>query len=133
MKKMIIGIFVSACMLFAFSTTSHAQKKVTRDVKAAVVEGTRSSNPNIKSQAPTTDEAQPKSRGTCSIYFSNYTGYYINIYVDGYYRGQLSPWGGGTVSVSDGYTTIYCLSAGGTREWSDAGTCSGYYTFRLYP
>ena len=133
MKKMILGIFVTASMLFAFSTTTYAQKKVNRDVKAVTVEGTRSSNPNIKSNAPTTDEVETKSRGTCTINFVNRTGYYVNVYVDGYYRGQLSPWGSGSVSVSDGYTTVYCLSAGGTREWSDAGTCSGYYTFTLYP
>jgi hypothetical protein len=133
MKKSILGIFAAACMLLAFSTTSNAQKSIKRDVKASVVESNRGSNPNIKSQAPTSDTEEAKSRGTCSIYFSNYTGYYINIYVDGYYRGQLAPWGGGTVNVGDGYTSIYCLSAGGTREWSDAGNCSGSYTFRLYP
>jgi hypothetical protein len=133
MKKSILGILAAGCMLLAFSSTTYAQKKIKIDVKAASVETNRSSNPNIKSGAPTTDEVATKSRGTCSIYFSNYTGYYINIYVDGYYRGQLSPWGGGTVNVGDGYTTIYCLSAGGTKEWSGAGNCSGYYTFNLYP
>ncbi|HQW44923.1 MAG: hypothetical protein IPP02_01150 [Chitinophagaceae bacterium] len=133
MKKFILGIMAAGCMLLAFSSTTYAQKKVTRTVKATTVDGTRGSNPNIKADAPTTDVAEGKSRGACSIYFSNYTGYYVNIYVDGYYKGQVSPWGGGSVVVGDGYTTIYCITAGRTLEWSDAGNCYGSYTFRLYP
>lgn len=133
MKKLIVGLLAAGCMLIAFSSATYAQKKVTRTVKASTVVANRGVNPNIKSGAPTTDVAESKSRGTCSIYFSNYTGYYVNIYVDGYYRGQLSPWGGGTVNVGDGYTSIYCITAGQTLEWSDAGNCYGSYTFRLYP
>lgn len=137
MKKTILGIFAAVCMLFAASTASYAQgpKKVARTVKAKTVDASRGSNTNIKSEAPTTDVAESKARGagSCNIYFSNYTGYYVNIYVDGYYRGQLSPWGGGTVVVGDGYTSIYCITAGKTLEWSDAGNCFGSYTFKLYP
>lgn len=135
MKKSILGMLAAGCMLLAFSSATYAQKKVSRTLKAATVDASRGANPNIKSDAPTTDAAVSQARGgaSCSIYFSNYTGYYVNIYVDGYYKGQLSPWGGGTVVVGDGYTSIYCITAGRTLEWSDAGNCYGSYTFRLYP
>lgn len=136
MKQLILGILVS-CFMLGAATTSYSQKvkPVTRDIKAKTVEASRGANTNIKSDAPTTDNAVAQSRGaaSCSIYFSNYTGYYVNVYVDGYYKGQLSPWGGGTVVVGDGYTSIYCITAGRTLEWSDAGNCYGSYTFRLYP
>ena len=132
MKKTIISILAAGCMLLAFSATSFAQKKITVKVQSKAVVANRGANPNIKSGPPTADKAETKSRGTCSVYFSNYTGLYINIYVDGYYKGQLSPYGGGTVSVGDGYTTIYCISAGATRDWSAAGNCSGSYTYSLY-
>lgn len=134
MKKTISAFFAFAFLLLAFSSVSHAQKKITRTLNAKTVEASRGSNTQIKSDAPTTDVAEPKARGqACSIYFSNYTGYYVNIYVDGYYRGQLSPWGGGTVVVASGYTSIYAITAGKTLEWSDSGNCQGSYTFRLYP
>lgn len=134
MKKTILGILAAGCMLLAFSSTTYAQKKSTRTVNSKTIDASRGANPNIKSDAPTTDVAVSKARGaSCSIYFSNYTGYYVSIYVDGYYRGQLSPWGGGSVVVADGYTSIYCITAGKTLEWSDAGNCYGSYTFRLYP
>lgn len=129
-----IPFLVVAGLLLLTSTSSYAQKKITRTLNAKTVEASRGANTQIKSDAPTTDVAEPKARGaSCNIYFSNYTGYYVNIYVDGYYRGQLSPWGGGTVVVASGYTSIYCITAGKTLEWSDAGNCLGSYTFRLYP
>ena len=137
MKKLVLGVLTSCLMLLAFTTesTAQAQKKVSRTVKAKTVEASRGANANIKSEAPTSDEPVAQARGAaaCSIYFSNYTGFYVNVYVDGYYKGQLAPWGGGTVVVADGYTSIYCITAGKTLEWSDAGNCFGSYTFRLYP
>lgn len=137
MKKSILGILAAGIFFLAFSTSSYAQKTkpVSRTVKAATVLSSRGANANIKSDAPSSDAPVAQARGAslCNIYFSNYTGYYVNIYVDGYYKGQLSPWGGGTVVVGDGYTTIYCITAGKTLEWKDEGNCLGSYTFRLYP
>lgn len=133
MKKTILGIFAAGCMLLAFSTTSSAQKAVTVKVQQQKVAANRGSNPNIKSGAPTTDNPQSKSRGSCKILFTNYTGYYINVYVDGHYQGQLSPYGSGTVLVGSGYTSIYGLSAGGTIEWpTKAGNCAGFYTYGFW-
>ena len=133
MKKTIFGILAAGCMLLAFSTTASAQKKITVKLTSQQVEASRGSNPNIKTTAPTTDNPQSKSRGTCYIDFTNYTGYYINVYVDGNYMLQLWPYGKGTVYGVDGYTTIYGISAGGTVEWpTKGGNCSGYYTYGFY-
>lgn len=133
MKKQLLGILIAGCMLLAFSNTTSAQKKVTVKVQSQKVEANRGSNPNVKSEAPTTDEPESKSRGTCMIEFHNYTGYYINLYVDGYYKGQMSPYGKSIVSVGNGYTTIYGISAGGTVEWpAKGGNCNGYYTYGFY-
>jgi hypothetical protein len=136
MKQLILGVLTS-CFLLAVTTESNAQKTkvVTRTVKAKTVEASRGANTNIKSDMPSSDTPVAQARGaaSCNINFSNYTGYYVNVYVDGYYKGQLSPWGSGSVVVGDGYTSIYCITAGRTLEWSDAGNCYGSYTFRLYP
>lgn len=121
-----------AFMAVAFSATNAlAQKKV--EVKSTSAVKTRGANPKIKMDAPTSD-AKPvvKSRGAaCSVKFDNYTGLYIKVYVDGYYKGTLDAWGAGTVTVGNGYTTIYCVSAGGTREWNASGDCSTSYTYTL--
>lgn len=132
MKKSIPCILLTCCLL-SFSPAVMAQKKKTKDVKATAVDITRGSNPYIKTEAPSTDVAEPKPRKTCSINFSNYTGYFIKVYVDGRYRGQLSPHGGGSVVVTEGYTSIYCITAGKTLEWFETGNCYRTYRFRLYP
>ncbi|RZL35965.1 MAG: hypothetical protein EOO96_07955 [Pedobacter sp.] len=130
-KNLIVCAMI-AFMAVAFSSTSaFAQKKV--DVKSTAVAKSRGANPNIKVDAPTSD-AKPvvKSRGTtCSVKFDNFTGLYIKVYVDGYYKGTLDAWGAGTVTVASGYTTIYAVSVGGTREWKASGECSTSYVYSL--
>ncbi len=132
MKKTIIGILAAGCMLLAFSASSYAQPKKTVKKTATAVSANRGANPNIKGEAPTTDTKVAKSRGTCSIYFSNYTGFYVKVYVDGYYKGTMSPYGYMSVYVGDGYTTYYCITAGGTYEWSGDGDCRSAYSVSLY-
>lgn len=133
-KNLIVCAMI-AFMAVAFSSTNaFAQKKSTVvEVKSTAAVKTRGANPKIKVDAPTSD-AKPvtKSRGAdCKVKFDNYTGLYIKVYVDGYYKGTLDAWGAGTVTVGSGYTTIYCVSVGGTREWNASGNCEGNYTYTL--
>lgn len=137
MKK---HIWLFVAMLLALTTTlSIAQsKKPTKKVEVQSKQVTRSrgNNPNIKMDEPMTDKpvAEPaKSRGVmlCSVHFDNRTGLYIRIYVDGNYKGTMEPWGDRYVSVGDGYTTIYCVSTGGSREWSASGDCREVYDYTL--
>ncbi len=132
MKKTLLSIFAAGCMLLAFSTGASAQKQIKVKLESKAVAANRGTNPNIKSEAPTTDKKQSKPRGVCSVYFDNYSGLYVKVYVDGYYQGTLSPYGAFTVNVGDGYTEIYCISTGGTRDWSASGDCRGRYTYSLY-
>ncbi len=132
MRKTILSILTASFMLLAFSATSSAQKKITVKVESKAVDAGRGTNPHIKGEAPTTDNVESKSRGTCSVFFDNYSGLYVKVYVDGYYKGTLSPYGSFTVNVADGYTEIYCISTGGTRDWEATGNCTGRYTYSLY-
>lgn len=134
MKKITLSIFMLLAVLFTTALSSQAQTKktITKDVVAKVVEASRGANPNIKTEAPTTDNPVEKSRGSvCTLTFDNYTGYVIKVYVDGNYKGTVSEYGKGTVTVGAGYTTMYCITAGGTREWSDYGDCSASYVYKL--
>jgi len=115
------------------SAYSQEKKAIEKTVKAKQLESSRGANPNIKSDIPTEDKKDSKSRGayTCYIYFENYTDLYVKVYVNGYYMGMIGPYGDMTVRTSD-YADIYCVSAGGTRYWSDAGSCAGDYHYKLY-
>jgi hypothetical protein len=128
MKKLIFLVL----MAFLVAQVGFAQKaQVVKEVKAAKVEKSRGANPNIKMGAPTVDKAKEKQRGDCAIKFDNWTGFVVDVYVDGDYQGTVGAWGSGWVTVGEGYTTIYCITRGGTYEWSAAGNCEGDYLFKL--
>ncbi len=136
MKKVALFVFAAAIFFCSSNAFSQTKEKKSKDVNAVKVEKSRGENPNIKQGRPTTDTpaAKPdKSRGdVCIIGFDNYTGYYVDVYVDGVYRGTLDPWENeNTVTLYSGYKTIYCVTTGGTYEWSDSGNCDGYYYYKL--
>ncbi|MEO7922561.1 MAG: hypothetical protein ABIR30_02700 [Chitinophagaceae bacterium] len=133
MKKIIFSIIAAGCMLLAFTNSAAAQKKITIKLESKAVDASRGvSNPHIKSEVPVTDKVEAKPRGLCSIYFDNYCGLYVKVYVDGYYRGTISPYGAMTMNVEGGYTEIYIISIGGTGDWEATGNCRGSYTYSLY-
>ena len=130
-----IRILLIAVIATAFihgSAFSQTKKTINKTVTSKAYEATRGQDPNIKSDEPTEDKRETKSRGAddCTIYFDNYSGLYVKVYVDGDYMGTMSPYGSLTV-YAGGYTTIYCVSVGNTRYWSDSGDCSGYYHYKL--
>ncbi len=130
MKKVLLTLVIA---LLAFTVTN-AQGKKEVPVAKQKVEATRGANPKIKSDVPSTDVEAPKpaaTRGSCTVAFTNNTGYYVKIYLDGNYKGTLSPYESGSVTVYSGYTTIYCITTGGTYDWSAAGNCEGTYTYNL--
>ena len=139
MKRIVYASVFSLCLVLcltnAVNVNAQTAKKASKSVvlKSQKVENSRGENPNIKTTAPTTDKKVDKSRGDlCQINFDNYTGYYVNVYVDGNYQGQVGPYGSGNVYVVDGsYTTIYCQTAGGTYYWSTSGTCDYYFHYKL--
>lgn len=131
MKKVAFLLFFA---LTALTVTSFSQEKksIEKKVTAKAYSASRgAADPNIKSGAPKEDKKETQSRGACQIYFDNYSGLYVEVYVSGYYMGTMSGYGSLTVNAG-GYTTIYCKSTGGTKYWSDSGDCSGNYHFKLY-
>jgi hypothetical protein len=90
--------------------------------------------------------APPKKGGAatrgyldCWVTASNYTPWWIDVYIDGTYRGQLSPWGDGTVNAGSGATVIYgraVFTDGSAKTWGPrqfACAPNGTFTWRLDP
>lgn len=125
-----LGLVVALVVLSAslsFGQTKQAPVSVT----GKKVEATRGAS---KYERPTTDVVAPQpdnSRGSCCLNFDNYTGYYVDVWVDGTYRGRVSPYDYDGLCVGDGYTTWYAETAGGTYYWEGSGNCSGTYTLNL--
>jgi hypothetical protein len=135
MKKLLL---INVLFLMV-SLNSFAQEKKAKlvEIEGTKVAKTRGANPNIKTDfscdAPDVEVAKPaKSRGSyCTVNVDNYTGYDIKVYVDGNFKGWVSSWDEGAVSVDAGWTTVYCMTAGGSYEWSADGNCDSLFTFRL--
>lgn len=136
MKKFTLLFLLTTCTFLLYSSTAYCQakSKIEKKLTGKAYEKSRGADANIKSNSPTSDKKKEKSRGAalCMIYFDNYSGLYVNVYVDGDYMGTMSPYGSLTVNEYSGYATIYCKSTGGTKYWSDQGSCDGYYHFKLY-
>lgn len=133
MKK---TIAVTCLLLFlgaALNTVSAQDARKRVDMKAENV-SSRGANPEVKSDRPTTDATSSKSRGsgsgTCYVYLHNYTAYTIDIYIDGYYEGTLGAYADNYVPTGTGYTTMYGLSVGKTKEWKFSGAnCNSSYDY----
>src|SRR6266536_2326240 len=114
--KHIIYLLISVCLMsFTYQANAQTQKKVKVMVAKHVEPEKKTKNPSIKSEAPETDNpvAKPSAtRGSCTVSFTNSTGYYVKVYIDGNYKGTLAPYESGNVTVYSGYTTVYCITTG---------------------
>jgi hypothetical protein len=131
MKKYLCMAFVCLLTIAVFHTPAMAQnhqpgKKI---VKVAGKKGKMANQ--IKTDKPMADQKMVKAKTHCSVYFNNYSGLFVNVYMDGIFWGTVSPYGGMTVAPGHGYSTIYCESTGGLWSWSASGECSTPYEFDL--
>jgi len=129
MKKI---LFAAMVCTMALGTTAYANPGKNVKVVASKMDAKSRGASPIKVDRPTTDKVEEKTRGNCSVNFKNHTGYYVNVYVDGTFRGTLSPYSSGNVTVGGGYTTIYCETAGKTYNWNASGSCTESYNYDLY-
>ena len=108
-------------------------------------------DPNIKSDKQTNDpnstmsapeqKGGPKTRGgvLCEVRFDNRTRLFIKVYVDGAYRGTISPYGDAVAYTLPGETRVYGradFEDGSFLYWGpkeyDCGP-NHYISFRMDP
>lgn len=83
---------------------------------------------------PTGDVAIEKpvlSRGGCVVKFDNWTGYYIDLWVDKVYKGRLNPWENSQLVLPEGYTEVFCRTLGETYQWQSSGECNEEFLLKL--
>jgi len=140
MKKIVFFLatvfFLSSTMILTAQT--EADKKVIES-RGTKVENTRGDNPNILEAKPVNDNVvAPKPEQSaartdyCKVIIDNWSGYAVDIYVDGYYEGTVAAWSEGYTYTVSGQTKLYGLSVGGTLEWGPKWVDCGYsYTWKL--
>lgn len=83
---------------------------------------------------PTGDVAIEKpvlSRGGCVVDLDNWTGYYIDIWVDKVYKGRLNPWESSQMILPEGYDEVFCRTMGETYQWQSDGQCNEKFQLKL--
>lgn len=146
MKKLLSIMLIAAVGLLWTANQTQAQNfdgRTIVEVKSTDVNpsNTRAVNPNIKIKAPTNDNnplpasakkgSKNPNQKDCEIIFDNYTGYFVEVYIDGVYKGTIGDWGTLYVTIPGGYTQVYCISTGGSKEWKVEGNCEGNYLWKL--
>lgn len=125
----------------AQQTTSNA---TVRAQKARGVAGAEDENikiprqpndPNAKQEAPP-EKGGPKTRGgSCWVHVDNRTPWYVDIYTDGQYRGQVSPWGDSSGAIGCGNTNLYGVAEfrdGSRYTWGPSVyIINGVFTWRV--
>ena len=149
-KKIAVAVSIVGLTL-AFATPAMAQKKGTLESRSSEGRGAATSDDNIKTEAGTNDKAvaipaPPKKGGkaatrgdygSCPLHVDNRTGLWVNLYTDGNYRGQVSPYGDVTGYVGCGSTTFYAranFTDGSYRYWGPSrGYVSGPFYWTIWP
>jgi len=109
------------------------------DENIKVGEDQAAKNDPAKEPPAPPDKGGAKTRGylDCWVSVNNYTPWWVDVYVDGTYRGQASPWGAGVVNAGSGGTALYAAATftdGSVRSWGPRRfLCSpdGRFSWRL--
>ncbi|MBS1553313.1 MAG: hypothetical protein JSU09_00180 [Bacteroidetes bacterium] len=134
---------VIAVIAITDSTSVFAQKKPMKVESKAESVAKKEVDDLKRPTNSKTPKPEPKSRGDVygpdysDIIVDNFTGYYIDIYVDNEYRGTLSPWDKKTTWAVPGRTKLYAKAVfddGSYKYWGPSMVNAGYeYTWSLNP
>ena len=127
MKKHLL--LLATFFVVGFGITANAQ--VRGKYKKETIVSNAISNPD-----PKVDGLQ-KAVNQKNVVVDNWTGYYIDIYVNGNYRGTVSPWDKRVTWAIPGTNTLYAKAVfddGSYLYWGPKVTYTGYqYTWKLHP
>jgi len=92
---------------------------------------------NMKNSPVMKDRGDVYGPNYSDVVIDNWTGYYIDIYVDNSYRGTVSPWDKKVTWAIPGATKLYAKAVfddGTYLYWGPSTTTTGYqYTWKLNP
>lgn len=129
MKKLLFLTLTVIGLVVAFGNNAQAQtqrKKVAVEAKPVT----------DKKDLPGPDGGprQKKTRGYCYAYFDNYTGHYVDIWVEGIYQGRLSPYATSVridVWVPGNWTKWYAETTDKSLYWTNSSYCNDSRVFTL--
>lgn len=135
--KRVLLLSTVLCLTLIFTglnnVFSQDRDKTIKEIKSKDVVKTRNYNAHIQFGAPKNDknpQPAPANKGgeevadlvELDVVVDNFTGYYVEVYIDGVYKGTVSDWGTLNFTVQEPYTKLYCITSGGTKDWLVKGT-----------
>ncbi|PYT03455.1 MAG: hypothetical protein DMF60_18320 [Acidobacteria bacterium] len=130
----------------ALAQEQHPKSATTKATKSRGESGGKDENikqdrtandPNAKIEAPPEKGGAKSRQASCRVHIDNHTPWYIDIFTDGNYRGQVSPFGDSYGWVGCGSTTLYgraTFTDGSTQSWGpQVYFVGGTFTWFLTP
>jgi hypothetical protein len=106
-RSLIALAAVALCAALVAPTALAAGKNKEIDVKSQTGRGDEKMKPRPPND-PNAKEAAPRTRaGVCEVHVDNRTRWYIDVYIDGNFRGTVGPSGDGYALAISGPTRVY--------------------------
>ena len=126
MKKILLTMAVLFAM--AFACVAQEVLTATRVVKSRGAES-EYVLPDMNDEVAI--ERPVLSRGGCVVKIDNWTGYYVDLWVDKNYKGRLNPWENSQLIMPNGFDEIYCRTMGESYQWMAGGECNEQFVQSL--
>lgn len=143
-NRMLFSVLFVAFFSFLNVSNINAQDKdkTIKEIKSKDVIKTRNYNPHIQVLVPKSDDdptPAPNKKGgenddaaiEYEVIIDNFTGFYVEVYIDGVYKGTIGDWGTLNISVNEAYKKVYCITTGGTKDWLITGEFEEDYIWKL--
>lgn len=130
MKKLVFLTIAIVGLTVAFSNKATAQAAPKK--KVAVIAQEVKEKKDLP--GPEGGPRAKKTRGYCYAYFDNFTGHYVDIWVEGIYQGRLSPYATSVridVWVPGNWTKWYAETTDKSLYWSNSSYCNDSRVFTL--
>ena len=143
MKKLTLILALATIFVAGTITSTVAQTKqkktietVAKEKKAGekIIDITKAKGTNVQGQPATEDKSKGDVYGAdyCDVTIDNWTGYYLDIYIDGSYRGTVAPYDKRVTWAIPGSTKLYAEAQGTTYYWGPyTFDCSWEYSWKL--
>ena len=126
MKAKVTFLMVMVAFFFASQVSAQEILTATRVVKSR---GAQSEY--VVPQGDNAIERPVLSRGGCVVKLDNWTGYYVDIWVDKAYKGRLNPWENSQLILPEGFNEVYCRTMGESYQWQSSGECNEQFVLQV--
>ncbi len=122
MKKIILVLMIMIMSVMAFS---QEVLTATRVVKSRGAESEYVIPEEFFTERPVL------SRGGCVVKIDNWTGYYVDVWVNKTYKGRMNPWENSQLILNEGFDEIYCKTMGESYQWKSGGECNEQFVLQV--